>query len=90
MLQTYSYDASDGKEFFLTFEDPEDRTIFSLLRLRIPSSIISPESQQIFEMRTKEALKNSTPPPNPLPTREGEMSKANGGGSIPNYLPELT
>lgn len=36
VLHTYEYEASEGKEFFLTFEDPEDRTIFSLLRLRIP------------------------------------------------------
>ena len=35
-IHDYSYDASDWKEHFLTFEDPEDRTIFSLLRLRLP------------------------------------------------------
>jgi hypothetical protein len=35
-LNIYEYDASDGKEFFLTFEDKQDRTIFSLLRLRLP------------------------------------------------------
>jgi len=36
ILHTFEYDASDGKEFFMSFEDPEDRTIFSLLRLRLP------------------------------------------------------
>ncbi len=36
ILHTFEYEASDGKEYFLTFEDPEDRTIFSLLRLRLP------------------------------------------------------
>lgn len=36
ILHDYSYDASDWFEHFLTFEDPEDRTIFSLLRLRLP------------------------------------------------------
>jgi elongator complex protein 3 len=37
VLHDFTYDASNGKEHFLTFEDPEDRTIFSLLRLRLPS-----------------------------------------------------
>ena len=55
VLHTYSYEASDGREYFLTYEDPEDRTIFSLLRLRIPSSIYKPESQQIFKMETDDA-----------------------------------
>jgi len=36
ILHTFEYNASDWKEYFLTFEDPEDRTIFSLLRLRLP------------------------------------------------------
>lgn len=35
-LHEFAYDASEGKEFFLTFEDKNDRTIFSLLRLRLP------------------------------------------------------
>ena len=37
ILNDFSYEASDWKEHFLTFEDPKDRTIFSLLRLRFPS-----------------------------------------------------
>ncbi|MDD3144565.1 MAG: tRNA uridine(34) 5-carboxymethylaminomethyl modification radical SAM/GNAT enzyme Elp3 [Candidatus Gracilibacteria bacterium] len=37
VLNDFKYEASDGVEHFLTFEDPEDRTIFSLLRLRLPS-----------------------------------------------------
>lgn len=36
VLHNYEYDASKWKEYFLTFEDPDDRTIFSLLRLRLP------------------------------------------------------
>lgn len=36
-MNSYKYEASDGIEYFLTFEDKKDRTIFSLLRLRIPS-----------------------------------------------------
>ena len=35
IIHKYNYEASDWKEIFLTFEDPEDRTIFSLLRLRL-------------------------------------------------------
>ena len=35
-MHDFPYEASGGKEHFLTFEDSEDRTIFSLLRLRLP------------------------------------------------------
>lgn len=35
-LKKLKYLASSWVEYFLTFEDPEDRTIFSLLRLRLP------------------------------------------------------
>ena len=35
-LNIFEYEASDGKEFFMTFEDPSDRVIFSLMRLRLP------------------------------------------------------
>lgn len=37
IIHEFNYDASKWKEYFLTFEDPKDRTIFSLLRLRLPS-----------------------------------------------------
>jgi len=43
-LNIFEYEASKAKEFFMTFEDPDDRTIFSLMRLRLPeenSEIIS-------------------------------------------------
>gem|GEM_PF-4855463 len=36
-MNTMKYEASDGIEYFITFEDPLDRTIFSLTRFRIPS-----------------------------------------------------
>lgn len=36
VLHKYEYEASWGKEYFMTFEDPADRTIFSLIRLRLP------------------------------------------------------
>ena len=79
VLRTLQYEASDGIEYLLTFEDPEDRTIFSLLRLRIPSHIISPEKQQTFEMVTDDAksqAENKDPNRVLLP-------------SITDYLPEL-
>lgn len=37
VLNEFEYDSSGWKECFLTFEDPVDRTIFSLMRLRLPS-----------------------------------------------------
>lgn len=52
-LHTYEYEASDGIEYFLTMEDPKDRTIFSLLRFRIPSHVYSgftPENESIVSI----------------------------------------
>jgi elongator complex protein 3 len=40
LLKRLDYDASEGKEIFLSFED-ERETLFALLRLRIPSSFDS-------------------------------------------------
>lgn len=79
VLKTCKYEASDGIEYFLTYEDPDDRTIFSLLRLRIPSSTVAPESQQIFDMTT-DAAKS-----------QAENTDKNRVllDSIPQYLPEL-
>ena len=37
ILNTYKYEASDGVEYFLTMEDQFDKTIFSLLRFRVPN-----------------------------------------------------
>lgn len=50
VLRTYEYEASGGKEYFLTFECPEDRTIFSLLRLRIPSQHFTGEKHFLEEL----------------------------------------
>lgn len=37
VFHSVCYSASWGKEYFLTFEDKEDKTLFALLRLRFPS-----------------------------------------------------
>ncbi len=47
VLKVLEYDASEGKEYFLSFEDTQDRTIFSLLRMRIPWYLI--KSGENFE-----------------------------------------
>ncbi len=39
ILDVLEYEASGGKEYLLQWIDPIDRTIFSLLRLRVPSNI---------------------------------------------------
>ena len=49
-LNIFEYEASGGKEYFLTYEDPTDRTIFSLLRLRIPSQHFTKEKHFIKEL----------------------------------------
>ncbi|MEA3304167.1 MAG: tRNA uridine(34) 5-carboxymethylaminomethyl modification radical SAM/GNAT enzyme Elp3 [Patescibacteria group bacterium] len=50
ILKTIEYQASGGKEYFLSFEDPDDHTLFSLLRLRIPSQHFSGEVHYIPEL----------------------------------------
>jgi elongator complex protein 3 len=42
-LNRIDYDASDGKEIFLTFDDEENDALIALLRLRIPSKPFRPE-----------------------------------------------
>lgn len=42
-LVVREYEASDGKEYMLSMEDPQDETLFSLVRLRIPSQYFSKE-----------------------------------------------
>ena len=79
VLKTYMYEASDGIEYFLTYEDATDRTIFSLLRLRIPSSIVASDSKQIFEMKTDAAKSQE----------ENRDSQRVLLQSIPDYIPEL-
>jgi elongator complex protein 3 len=46
-LEIETYDASWGKEYFIQYIDPVDRTIFGLLRLRIPSQYFSGEKHFI-------------------------------------------
>lgn len=41
ILEEYFYEASGGHEWFFQMIDPHDRTIFGLLRLRIPSQVFS-------------------------------------------------
>ncbi|GAB0175348.1 MAG: tRNA uridine(34) 5-carboxymethylaminomethyl modification radical SAM/GNAT enzyme Elp3 [Candidatus Altimarinota bacterium] len=43
VLDEYFYEASGGHEYFLQYIDPNDRTIFGLLRLRIPSQYFTRE-----------------------------------------------
>jgi elongator complex protein 3 len=47
VMRELFYEASDGHEYFLQMIDPTDRTIFALLRLRIPSQYFSGEKHFI-------------------------------------------
>ncbi len=49
-LEIMEYEASKGKEYLLQFVDPRDRTLFWLLRLRIPSQYFTGEDVQIPEL----------------------------------------
>ncbi|MDD5696768.1 MAG: tRNA uridine(34) 5-carboxymethylaminomethyl modification radical SAM/GNAT enzyme Elp3, partial [Candidatus Pacebacteria bacterium] len=46
------YKASQGKEIFLSFEDEKRKNLYSLLRLRIPSSTIAKSSAIVRELHT--------------------------------------
>lgn len=47
IIDEYFYEASGGHEWFFQMIDPIDRTIFGLLRLRIPSQIFTGEKHFI-------------------------------------------
>ncbi len=51
ILDITEYSASGGKEYLLQWLDPTDRTIFSLLRLRIPSQIFDGSEHPISVLR---------------------------------------
>ena len=53
------YDASDGKEVFLTYESPDHTTLFALLRLRIPSYLTDQQTNKPTDQPVIPALKNS-------------------------------
>lgn len=55
VLEILEYDASGGKEFFFQFVDTSDRTLFSVLRLRIPSCAFS-GNEPVFECLKSAAL----------------------------------
>ncbi|MBB1554469.1 tRNA uridine(34) 5-carboxymethylaminomethyl modification radical SAM/GNAT enzyme Elp3 [Candidatus Gracilibacteria bacterium] len=50
ILEIDFYEASGGHEYFLQMIDPRDRTIFGLLRLRVPSQYFSHEKHFIPEL----------------------------------------
>ncbi len=47
IIDEFFYEASGGHEWFFQMIDPSDRTIFGLLRLRIPSQIFTGEKHFI-------------------------------------------
>ncbi len=51
ILDVTEYEASGGREYLLQWLDPIDRTIFSLLRLRIPSHVFDGTEHPISVLR---------------------------------------
>lgn len=49
-LLRQEYEASDGKEIFLSFEDEKRQRLYALLRLRLPSQFFSKEKHFIKEL----------------------------------------
>lgn len=79
-INDYNYEASDWFEHFLTYEDAEDRTIFSLLRLRLPSKPETDTTQEIVK---------STPIPWALVPNFHTQEYSKTLEEIHEYLPEL-
>ncbi|GAI25272.1 unnamed protein product, partial [marine sediment metagenome] len=50
------YDASGGKEIFLSFENKKREKLYSLLRLRIPSQYYKNSSRSIFRVLENSAI----------------------------------
>jgi elongator complex protein 3 len=51
IFDIYTYEASWGKEYFIQYIDPVDRTLFWLLRLRIPSQYFTGETHFIGALK---------------------------------------
>lgn len=60
ILNSIEYKASKWKEYFLTFEDKLDKTIFSLLRLRLPSYWPELNTPKWEEAKSKDKINNIT------------------------------
>jgi elongator complex protein 3 len=56
-LKVLEYDASDGKELFITFNDTEKGKLCSLLRLRFPSMLISGGNHFIPELSNASVIR---------------------------------
>ena len=92
ILNTYKYEASDWIEYFLTFEDREDRTIFSLLRLRIPSFILKSSPLTPLLRSNFEDSRVNTPVSVILEERgntPSPLGEGAGGWGLYDYIPEL-
>lgn len=57
VLETTFYEASGGHEYFLQMIDPSDRTIFGLLRLRVPSQYFTNEKHFIEELENSALIR---------------------------------
>ncbi len=57
VLDVMEYEASGGKEYFLQWIDSEDRTVFSLLRLRVPSNIFEKTEHPIPTLRNSAIIR---------------------------------
>lgn len=51
VMEVSSYEASGGCEYFIQYIDPLDRTLFGLLRLRIPSQYFTKETHFISALQ---------------------------------------
>ena len=92
ILNIYEYEASSWKEYFLTFEDPFDRTIFSLLRLRLPEKppLTPPYHGENFNSSpNKGENSNSSPDKGENSNSSPDKGRSGGVSKLYSLLPEL-
>ena len=86
ILDVTEYDASGGKEYLFQWLDPVDRTIFSLLRLRVPSQVFDGTEHPIAVLRNAAIIREIHTFGDQL--RIGE--KADGSGQHMGFGKRLT
>jgi elongator complex protein 3 len=74
------YDSSDGKEYFLSFEDVKKDKLISFLRLRIPSQIFTKEKHFIKDLQDVSVIRELHTYGTHIPISEHQKSAAQHKG----------
>lgn len=58
-LRVVKYKASEGKEYFISFESKDKKTLFGFCRLRLPNNIVGAEETLLLHSRMANVLKEA-------------------------------